>query len=332
MLKTFVNKCLSLSRLGDKWFNGLVQNIVEAGRTNGYVETLGSKADTLHLEIKQCDSKKFMHEFEQNVRFAINRLGLKRVKIAFDTTEDLTWIKSGLNLRPSVYEHQLLCWNYLNVSIVEPYFFPLMSVPYRRIDELDNLVIDLLKYVKTLSIVVDMLLFDRGFYHSHLIDYLNGIKRGWSWPYLMLVSETKSVKRYIEEVRDSDKSFRYFEHEFKYLKDKSSWKPKTTIIVKWVRDDIYWCYATNMRPSLWLISLYKKRWNIETGFRIHDEAMIKSKSKSLEIRFFYHLIGMLLIILWRLKNAEEYYVFKRYLKLVEWMFYSCEVKVVLDPP
>jgi hypothetical protein len=332
MVKTYVNKCLSLSRLGENWLNKLIQNIVEAGRTISYIETLGNKADTFHLEIKQSDGKKFMHEFEREVRIAISKLRFKRVKIAFDTTEDLTWIKEGFNLRPSAYEHRLKCWNFLNVSIVEPYFFPLMSIPYRQIDNLDNLVIDLLKYVKSLPITVDMVLFDRGFYHAHLIDYLNGIKRGWAWPYLMLVSETKSVKRYIEEVREKGKSFGYFHHEFKYLKNKSSWKPSTTVIVKKVREDIYWCYATNMKPSLLLVLNYKKRWNIETGFRVHDEAMIKSKSRNLEIRFFYHLIGMLLIVLWRLQRLVKYYVFKRYLKFVEWVYYSDEVKLVLLPP
>jgi len=328
ILRKFIDKCLSLSRLGDKWFNSLTQNIVEAGRTISYVETLSSKADTLHLEIKQRDERLFMHEFEKEVRFSIAKLKLKRVKIAFDTTEDQTWMKENYNLRPSAYDKHLPAWQYLNVSIVEPYFIPLMSIPYTMLNNLDNLVIDLLKFIKTLPITVDLVLFDRGFYHAHLIDYLDGKNRGYSWNYLMLVLENKKVKEYTEQTN----SFNFFNHEFKYCKDQSKWKPSTTIIVHRIDEEMCWCYATNQKPSLLLIIECKKRWNIETGFRVHDEARIKSKSRYSLIRFFYHLLGMLLIILWRLQNKINYYVFKRYLKYVEYQFYPDNIKEVLPPP
>jgi len=325
VVKTFSNKCLSLSYLGENWNNSLMQSIIEAGRTISYIETLNpEKADKFHLSIKGSDKRLFMREFEKVVRFAIAKLKLKRVKIAFDTTEDLTWIKEGYHLRPSVYEHQLLCWNYLNVSIVEPEFFPLMSVPYTMFDNLDNLVIDLLNYVKTLPFTVELILFDRGFYHTHLIDYLENK----DWNYLMLVPENKKVKEYIGQTD----SFNFFRHEFKYKKEKSSWKISTAIIVRRIDDKTCWCYATNQKPCLFLVRQYSKRWNIETGFRIHDEARIKSKSRNSLIRFFCHLMGMLLIILWRLQNIVNHYVFKRFLKLLEYQFYSKEIKELMAPP
>jgi len=171
-------------------------------------------------------------------------------------------------------------------------------------------------------------LFDRGFYHSHLIDYLDRKKRGYSWPYLMLVPENEKIKEYIQQ---TDR-FNFFRHEFKYCKDKGTWKPSTTIIVHRIDEETCWCYATNQKPSLLLIREYKKRWNIETGFRIHDKARVKSKSRYSLIRFFYHLLGMLLIILWRLQNTINYYVFKRYLKFVEYGFYPLEIKELLAPP
>lgn len=333
VLKTFSNKCLSLSYMGEDWNNNLTQSIIEAGRTISYVETLNpSKTDKFHLSIKGSDKRLFMREFEKVVRFAIARLKLKRVKIAFDTTEDLTWMKDDYNLRPSVYEHTINSWQYLNVSIVEPYFIPLMSIPYTMFDNLDNLAIDLLKFIKTLPIIVDLILFDRGFYHAHLIDYLDGKRRGYSWPYLMLVPERGIQRNYIQRTRDANLRFASYKHTFNYTKEKSEWHHSTTVMVKIVDDKTAWCYATNQRPSLNLCSEYSKRWNIETGFRIHDEARIKSKSRHSLIRFFYHLLGMLLIILWRLQNKILYYVFKKYLKYVEYQFYPKEVKELLIPP
>lgn len=327
VIKTFSNKCLSLSYLGEKWNNNLLQSVIEAGRTISYVETLNpSKADKFHLSIKNSDKRLFMREFERVVRFAIAKLKLKRVKIAFDTTEDLTWMKSNFNLRPSAYDKHLPAWQYLNVSIVEPCFFPLMSVPYTMFDNLDNLVIDLLKYIKTLPFTVDLLLFDRGFYHAHLIDYLNGKKRNYSFPYLMLIPE--KVKGYIEQTDN----FNFFCHKMRYCKDKTRWKVKTTIIIRRIDEKTCWCYATNQKPNLFLVMQYSKRWNIETGFRIHDEIRIKSKSRNSLIRFFYHLLGMLLIILWRLQSKICFFVFKRFLKFIEYQFYPYEIKKLLAPP
>lgn len=332
ILRKFVDKCLSLSRLGKGWNDRLIQSIVEAGRTISYVETTNpSQSDSLHIAIKECDNKAFMHEFEVVVRFALVRLKLKRIKIAFDTTEDLTWIKEGYNLRPSVYDHPLLSWQYLTVSIVEPCFIPLMSIPYTQLDDLDLLVIDFLSYIKTLPVVVDLALFDRGFYHAHLIDYLNSKKEGKSWPYLILVPEREAQKKYIQETRDENKLFKYFKHTFDYSKDKSSWKPSTIIIARIVDEKTAWCYATNQKPSLSLVKEYTKRWNIETGFRIHDESRIKSKSNNPSIRFFYHLIGMLFIILWRLQNSISIIVFKRYLKQLEYQFRNPLTEVYYPP-
>jgi hypothetical protein len=241
-------------------------------------------------------------------------------------------MKKDYHLRPSVFEKHLPAWQYLNVSIVEPYFIPLMSIPYTMFSELDNLVIELLKYIKSLPFIVDLLLFDRGFYHAHLIDYLDGKKRGYSWPYLILVPNKRAQKKYIQQTRDANLRFASYKHTFNYTKDKTEWHPSTTIMVRIIDEQTAWCYATNKRTSLLLCLEYSKRWNIETGFRIHDEAKIKSKSKNSSIRFFYHLLGMLLIILWRLENKECIIVFKRYLKCLEYEFYDERVKEVLPPP
>jgi hypothetical protein len=325
VLKTFSNKCLSLSYLGDNWNNNLIQSVVEAGRTISYVETLNpSKADKFHLSIKGSDKRLFMREFEKIVRFAIAKLGFNRVKIAFDTTEDLTWMKENNILRPSAYEKHLPAWQYLNVSIVEPYFIPLMSIPYTMFDNLDNLVIDLLNYVRSLRLNVDLILFDRGFYHGELIRYMESE----NFPYFMLIPKKGKIKVFADETQNLN----YFEHSIKYNKNGSGWRIRTTIIARRIDDKTCWCYATNQKPSLLLVKEYSKRWNIETGFRIHDEAMIKSKSRNSLIRFFYHLIGMLLIILWRLQNIINYYVFKRYLKFVEYQYYSEEIKKLMAPP
>lgn len=323
LFSMFINKCLSLLRLGRSWFSRLIAGIVEAGRTISYVETVNPKqSDTLHKEVKWCDIQLFKKEFENAVRKGIKAMRLGIVKVAIDVTEEPYWGKEGKhNTRTKVHERSDESWQYINLSIVDPKFIPLMSLPYRQIDDLDNLVMDLLEYLRALPIRVNLVLFDRGFYHWKLIDYLENRRGGRPWPYLILVPKNDAMKVFISQ---TEGKLGVFRHEGEHLKDKSGWRPTTKIVIcKGIGKDkkgepIDWCFSTNQRATLKLVRIYRKRWNIETGFRIQDEAKIKSKSSNPLIRFFYHLLSMLIILMWRLYNYFEHYlVFKRYLKCLE---------------
>lgn len=334
LFSKFINKTLSLLRMGKTWFSRLLGSIVEAARTISYVETVNPRqSDTLHKEIKWCEARLFQREFESSVRKSIKALRLGIVKVAIDVTEDPYWGKEGFeNTRSKVHEKSDESWQYANLSIVEPQFIPLMSLPYRQIDDLDNLVMDLLEYLRALPLRVSLVLFDRGFYHWKLIDYLENRRGGKPWPYLILVPKNDIMKGFIESTKGK---LGVFEHEGNHFKDKSKWKPRTKIVIckgigKNKRGDpIDWCFATNQRAGIKLVWIYKKRWNIETGFRIQDEAKIKSKSSNPLIRYFYHLVSMLIILIWRLKNQfEPYIVFKRYLKCLEMRYAeaSCQLR------
>lgn len=337
IIKKFINKCLSLLRLGSEWLNKITTSIVEAGRTESYVETvLPSQADTLHKEIKAIDAQIMAHEFEGVVRWSLSELNLKgkHVKLGVDVTEDQTWTEHGAqNTRPSTHKnmHHIQTWQYLNISIVDPYFVPLMSLPYRQTDDLDTLVISLLKYVKTLPIIIDLVLFDRGFYHAHLIDFMENRRGKQPTPYLIFAKKTEAVKEYIYQTDIFD----WFIHTMEYSKDKSKWHPPTTLVV-WKPDPIVhpkvaWPFATNQNPTQELLDNYPKRWGHETGFRVHDETRIKSKSSHPLIRFFYHLLGMILVTLWRIQSIrKEHIIFKKFLKAVEYKYK--EMVLVPDPP
>jgi hypothetical protein len=336
-IKEYLYKCLSgLLKVGKDWWNRLTCATAEAGRTESYIETVSPpQADTLHKAIKTIDAQTMAHEFESIVRWALPILKLKgkHVKLGVDVTEDSTWTEYGAqNTRPSTHKnmHHIQTWQYLNISIIEPFFVPLMSLPYRQTDDLDTLVISLLKYVKTLPLIIDLVLYDRGFYHAHLIDFMENLRGKQPIPYLIFARKTEAVKDYIYLTNHFD----WFEHTMKYSKDKSVWHPKTTLIV-WkpdpiVHPDIAWPFATNQEPRQELMDTYPKRWNHETGFRVHDEGHIKSKSSHPLIRFFYHLLGMLLLIIWRIQSVrKQHVVFKRYLKAVE---YKYREKIILEYP
>ncbi len=290
------------------------QLLVEAGRTLSYVETVdGSKADSLHRRIKLLYDEDLRRAFELLVRKAIRLLKVKRCVLAFDTTKELYWGKNGfLNVRGVKHERGAdEAFEWLVVSMVKPFPLPLMALPYKQGDDLATLTIDLLRYVYSLELRVDLALFDRGFYIGHLIDFLEANDTN----YLILVPENDKVKEYSEQT----KTISSFKHEMHYKKDKSSWKPKTKIVViKNVQRngrvfDVF--FSTNLPTSMNLLKIYPKRWQIETNFRVMDEAKIKSKSNFHIIRYFYFMVQLLLHMAWNItKTSLKIRIqFKRYL-------------------
>jgi len=116
----------------------------------------------------------------------------------------------------------------------------------------------------------------------------------------------------------------------KWNKDFNYWTAETKIVViksqfynrkksEW--QDCFWCFATNLRKETGLIKFYKQRWQIETDFRVHDEARIKSKSNNPIIRYFYFLTSLVLVANWQVNRIFYPRIcFKKYLKIIEESF------------
>ena len=124
----------------------------------------------------------------------------------------------------------------------------------------------------------------------------------------------------ITEYRDNTPVFGKYQHQLYYRKAKSSWKPTTTFVVCKNQFGYDWTFATNIQlhnPKDYVL-LYKRRWQIETNYRVEDEARIKSKSCNYLIRYFYFIISMLFHLLWIVsKNRHCYVQFKKYLDIIE---------------
>ncbi len=317
ILKKFIEKTINIFGKLKTKVQKIVSSIVEAARTISYVETVSNKADTLHRYVKENDERTLKRAFEFNTRKAIGRMGLGKCTLAIDPTAELYYGKNGkLNVRQKKFEKGAdEAFTYVVLSVVEPKPLPLMALPYRQGDDLTALVKELLEYARSLPIIILCVLFDRGFYIGDLISYLSTEKIR----YLIFVPQNEAMKRFIAQT----KTIASFCHEIKYNKRKSYWKTQTRIVI--IKDstikDYFWCFATNLRQSLYLISKYKQRWQIETDFRIHDEARIKTKSNDPIVRYFYFLTSFVLLANWEVNRLLHPEVcFKKYLKLVQEKF------------
>ncbi len=278
-----------------------------------YVETVDStKADSLHRYVKGLYEEDIREQFGLVVKDMLRKLKVKRCIIAIDTTKELYWGRNaGLNVRQIKHERGAdEAFEWLVVSIVKPVPMTLMAVPYRQGADLATLTIELLKNVEILGVRIDLALFDRAFYIGHLIDFLEAEKIN----YLILVPENERMKFFAEHTE----TIRAFEHTVPYKKSKSTWKPNTRIVV--IRNvqkgehifDVF--FATSLPASMGLLRIYPGRWQIETNFRVMDEAKIKSKSNEHIIRYFYFMVQLLLHLAWNVtKRVVEHVSFKRYL-------------------
>ena len=290
--------------------------LVKAAKAHSYVETLGEHADALHLWIKGSYEEDLQRAFEQQVRKALKHLGVSYAKLAFDITSEPFYGKTrGLhifNVKGESYQSE---FKFITVCLItKNKQIPLMALPV-RIGEGGGtkLAIELLEYCQCLFRGIRLALFDRGFYSAELIDYLEARHIR----YLILVPEKKGrISEYVAQTAELG----HYRHQLYYAKKKSKWKPKTMIVVCKGIDDFEWIFATNIRfkTRCEYIWHYKRRWQIETNFRVEDEARVKSKSSRYLIRYFYFLVSLLLHLLWIVhKNIHAYSPFKKYLDTIE---------------
>ena len=289
--------------------------IVEASSHGTYIETISNKADSLHYNIAKGYVEYSDKEFYKVVKNRIQKLHLGAVDIIIDiTSEDFYGKSTGLYLHNWTGEdgvqakYHFLVAGILFRNRIYPFYVAILPIGSFKSKYLGR-ICDL---CHEMNLKVKLVKLDRGFYAGEVIDELElkGIN------YLIFAKKSALFKCMLE---GTDKSV-IVKHEIKYKKDKSSHKAETGIALVKNVDGYDWVFATNLflRDARKYVELYRARWAIETMFRVHDEARIKSKSVNPLIRLFYFIISMLLLFIWNL-SFKENYTFKRFVINLEQM-------------
>jgi len=321
-LKFFVNDSLALSPTNNE-ISGfeLAPCLIEASAHNTYVETICNKADTLYSRIKEAISEMTTYSYLDKIRWLSNKFDWKNKKfvLAFDyTDEDFYGEVQGFDIHgwkktsPVSGKFRFLTCSIISDDIPEK--IPLLSFPIQLGHYKSCTITHMLDLIKPHIGEIELILFDRGFFDKDLMYELIQLK----YPFLIFVPKHPDKKSILFPMEEGEKFTVIWDGEVKKDKTKYNFEYYLTFMkeIYSKRADAYfnWIFASNIDTISLdeIIKTYRKRWRIETGFRVQDEAKIKCKSKDMKIRYFLFMVEQLFQTQWMCFHKKEV-SFKRYL-------------------
>jgi len=192
-------------------------------------------------------------------------------------------------------------YSYITICICEEGIrFNLAAIPVTQLKLKKKLVKELIdearKYVS-----IGLVLLDRGFNGVDISRVLDGkyVK------YIMPLTENTKIKR----VCDSPKNLDIMKYAYYENRSKEYQKEIRVIIDKRKKENHY--FTTNIKGDKRavlsaVISAYRKRWGIETGYRVADDFYAWTTSVKFSTRTFLGLFSFLMQDLWTLRNFLNY--------------------------
>lgn len=315
ILRHFINDSLGLSRQHHK-ITGfeLSLPLVAAAAYNTYIETVGDKADTLYMRIKETSTTRMVYAYADYMKRLSEKFAWKTKPfiLAFDyTDEDFYGNVQGFDIHGHTGKNGITGkFKFLTCSIVGddvPQKIPLLSVPIKLGHYKSHVINYCLSMIKPIIGEIKLMLFDRGFYDKELMHELGEVQ----YPYLIFVPRHKDKKKVLFSMKEEDHKITI--HDFSFYKNGTKHEGQTILhFLKQLYDTrsekkYDWVFATNVEEKTLgkVVPVYKKRWRIETGFRVQDDAFIKCKSKKMPVRYFVFLFGQMLQAQWMCFYKEE---------------------------
>lgn len=314
-LRFFINNCLGLDRQHHR-ITGfeMSPHLLGAAAYNTYLETVSNKADIIYLRAKESPTVRMTYAYLDYMKRLSEKFDWKSKKfiLAFDyTDEDFYGNVQGFNIHGYTGKNGVTGkFKFLTCSIVSddiPQKIPLLSVPISMGHYKSHVVDYCLSHIKPIMGGIELILFDRGFYDKDMMYELGNA----SYPYLIFVPKHKDKKEILLPMINGE--CKSMVHDFTVNKNKTKYKAQNILVfLKQIYDkrtdkNYDWVFATNVDTKKLgsIIPVYKKRWRIETGFRVQDDACIKCKSKEMPIRYFLFLFEQLLQTQWMCFYKED---------------------------
>ena len=189
------------------------------------------------------------------------------------------------------------CYKYATIDVVEKnQRFTLKAIPITPLsndnaDIVNKLLVHAMKYVH-----IKFVLLDRGFFSVDVINVLESLKV----KYIMPAIKNDKIKQII---KDNLNKMSYF---LKYTRISGKKKATFNLTVKYdEKDKEYYTFATNFEIKYKddierIAELYRKRWGIETGYRVKKDFLAVTATEFYIIRMLYFMVSVILYNFWLL--------------------------------
>ncbi len=281
-------------------------------------------------EIQECFSKQTKQFLNLLKIFSRNR----KFIISFDETEEdyygkFNKGKDNLYIHNSIDSKTDYCYKYITVSITcnNGKRFILDGGILKRGDYIEDYVYEMTNFIKE-QLKIEVVLFDRnyGWGVIHKLQQLNVHymvfwKKQGSW-----------YKEYFKNLKDGG----YCEmiRSYKYHRDHSVYKVESNFIL--IKQHEYegkkfdWIFATDLKlkSANKFVMRYKKRWGIETIFRVTDDIRIYTTSTNPLIRYFLFMFTCFVYNIWKFFQfflGEEFTLANFSTNMLIYMFESGEI-------
>jgi putative transposase len=201
-------------------------------------------------------------------------------------------------------------YTYASIDIVEAgKRLTIYSITVNQFSEKAEVVKTLILEAKARGIHISFALLDRAFFTVDVIATLKSlgvyfiipaVKNGKVKEAMRNYDEKQPAKRFI--LGDKRKNVSFTLYLCKRPADQLPKKKKLTV------SDLYFGFATNLPKSLaiklpsFIPQEYRRRWGIETGYRVQDNALAKTTSTNYKLRLLYQMVSVLLYNVWHYAN------------------------------
>ena len=206
-------------------------------------------------------------------------------------------------------------YHYASIHIVEAgKRLTLYTMPVDQFTEKADAVATLLEKAKERGVHVKLVLLDRGFFSAQVINRLKNMHVRFVMPAVKYETVKESIAAHHDSkvacvvrftLGDDKKAARFNLAVYPVPKERLKNRSKRKKLLS--LHELYFAFATNLPRSVaeWVSYIpqeYRRRWGIETGYRVQGMVKAKTTSKNYVLRLTYRLVAVFMYNVWQYGN------------------------------
>jgi putative transposase len=311
-----INHCLIQLSLTQSYAeSGLTNLQIKCSTNNTHIPT-GRTFRTKTQRLSQTQIHNALTAANDQIFHTLKSLGVLRRKatVAIDyTTQPFYGNKNAKNIIGGKRDRGTNWgYTYASIDLVEAgRRFTIYTTTVTQFSEKATIVEELITKAKARGVHVAMVLLDRGFYTVEVIAKLKTLGVYFIIPAVKNNTIKEAMQNYDTAQptkcftlgNNKSKSVTFNLYLYKRSADQLPKKKKRLSV-----SDLYFGFATNLpqshaaKLSMFIPTEYRRRWGIETGYRVQDNAQAKTTSVNYTLRLLYQMVSVLLYNVWHYAN------------------------------